>query len=86
MLQPLDAMHRAIGFSFARALNLVAIELSSRLVRAVVPWALLNSAGDTLYDFNAAYSLATIDGVVRITAISHNEVPRYRECLGRIQS
>jgi uncharacterized NTF2-like protein DUF6841 len=86
MLQQLVAMYRAIGFSFARALNLVALELSSRLVQAVVHWSLLNSAGETLYDFNAAYSLATIDGVIRITAISHNEIPKYRECLARLQS
>jgi hypothetical protein len=86
MLQQLVAMYRAIGFSFARALNLVAIELSSHLVQAVVHWALLDSARDTLYDFNAAYRLATIDGVVRITAISHNEMPRYRECLARLQA
>lgn len=85
-VQQLLARRRAIGFSFARALNLVAIELSSRLVHAVVHWALLDEAGGTLYDFNAAYSLATIDGVVRITAISHNEVPRYRDCLARLQS
>lgn len=86
IVQRLLAVRRAIGFSFARALNLVAIELSSRLIQAVVHWSLLDSAGGTLYDFNAAYSLATIDGVVRITAISHNEVPRYREYLARIQS
>jgi hypothetical protein len=51
-----------------------------------VHWALYDDAGRVLYAFEAAYTLASIDGALRISAIAHNEIPRYRECLSQIAS
>jgi hypothetical protein len=36
-----------------------------------------------LYTFEAAYTLAQIDGALRITALAHNELPRLQECLAQ---
>ena len=63
MLQQLDAIYRAIGFSFARALNL---EPSRSLRVWFEHWYTGRcwTVREILYDFSAVYSLATIDGGV----------------------
>ncbi len=85
-IERLLAMYRAIGFGSARVLNLAPTELSPRLVQAMVHWALYDGVGRSLYDFQAMYTLAKINDALRIAAISHNEIPRYRECLARLRS
>jgi hypothetical protein len=77
-------MYRAIEFRSARVLDVRPVRLSARLVQAVVRWGLYDAVGRLLYDFNAAYTLASVGGVLRIAALAHNEVPRYRECLARL--
>jgi hypothetical protein len=37
-------------------------------------------------EFDAARTLARIGGALRIAAPAHNEIPRYRECLARLQA
>jgi hypothetical protein len=85
-VERLLAMYRAIGVGSAHVLELASTELSPRLVQAVVHWALHDVSGGRLYDFQAMYTLAMIDDALRITAIAHNEIPRYRECLARLKS
>jgi hypothetical protein len=85
-IEQLLGMYRAVGFSSARILNLAATELSPRLAQAILHWALHDGAGRILYDFEATYTLAKINGTLRIAAISHNEIPRYRACLARLRS
>jgi hypothetical protein len=85
-IEQLLAMYRAIGLTSARILNLALTELSPRLVQAVVDWALQDDTGSLLYSFQAAYTLAKIDDVVRISGIAHNEIPKYRECLARLKA
>ena len=85
-IEQLLAMYRAIGFASARILNLAVTELSPRLVQAVVEWTLQDTTGSLLYSFQAAYTLAKIDDAVRISAIAHNEIPKYRECLARLEA
>jgi hypothetical protein len=84
-VERLIGMYRAIKVSSARVLDLVTTELSPRLIQARIHWALHDGAGRDLYDFDAIYTLASINGALRITAISHNEIPRYRACLARLQ-
>lgn len=86
MVEQLLGMYRVVGVSSARVLDLAASEVSPRLVQALVHWALYDDAGELLYAFEAAYILARIDGSLRVSAIAHNEIPRYRECLARITS
>jgi hypothetical protein len=85
-IEQLLSMYRAIGFASARILNLALTELSPRLVQAVVDWALQDNTGNLLYTFQAAYTLAQIDDAVRISGIAHNEIPKYRECLARLEA
>jgi hypothetical protein len=85
-IERLLAMYRAIDFGSARVLDLALFELSPRVVQAMVRWALHDTAGGSLYDFQAMYTLVGINETLRIATIAHNEIPRYRECLGRLQS
>ncbi len=85
-IERLLGMYRAIGVSSARILDLAPTELSPRLVQAIVHWELHDGAGQLLYDFEAAYTLGEIDGKLRIAAIAHDEIPRYRACLARLRS
>ena len=85
-LEQLLGMYRAIGVSSARIVDLTATELSPRLVQAILHWALHDNAGRILYDFEAIYTLAYIDGAPRIAAIANNEIPRYRACFARLQA
>lgn len=85
-IEGLLGMYGAIGFGSARVLNMELTEIPPRLVQAVVLWELRDGEGSILYDFQAIYTLAEIDGALRISAIAHNEIPRYREGLARLQS
>jgi len=85
-IERLIGMYRAIAVSSARMLDVVVTELSPRLVQACVRWGLYDGAGNNLYEFDAIYTLAAINGALRITAISHNEIPRYQACRARLQS
>jgi hypothetical protein len=85
-IEQLLGTYRAIGFSCAHILDLVATELSPRLIQAILHWRLHDGAGRVLYDFEATYTLAKINGTLRIAALSHNEIPRYRAYLAQHQS
>src|SRR5262245_61167213 len=54
-------MYRAIDLSSARILELKVTELSPRVVQAMVHWELHDGAGAVLYDFNAMYTLVTMN-------------------------
>jgi hypothetical protein len=79
-------MYREIDAASAQVVDLAAAELSPRLFQAVVHWALYDRAGVKLYELDAAYTLARMGDTLRITAIAHNEIPRYRECLARLRA
>jgi hypothetical protein len=85
-IEQLLGMYRAIGFRSASVLNLALTELSPRLVQVLVHWALYGDDAGLLYDFQALYTLATINTTLRITTIAHNELVRYREYVVRLQS
>jgi hypothetical protein len=85
-LEQLLGAYRTIGVASARILDLQATELSPRLVQANVHWTLHDRAGRDLYDFDALYTLARIDGNLRIAAISHNETSRLRACLAKAKT
>jgi hypothetical protein len=55
--------------------------LSPRLAQTAVHWALENSAGKVVYEFDASYTLAASGGALKITAITHNEQLRAREAM-----
>lgn len=75
--------YRAIGFASAHVLGLTVTAISPRVTQAVVHWALRDRAGDPLYDFHASYTLVDTGGTLRIAAMAHDEIPRYRAYLAR---
>jgi hypothetical protein len=85
-LEQLLGMYRAIGVATAQVLDLKLIEISPRLLQAHIHWALHNAAGERLYDFEAIYTVAQTGGAFRITALAHNETPRYQACYARLKA
>ena len=86
LVEQLLDRYRHVGVVSARPLALTASEISPRLAQALVRWGLYDGAGDLLYAFEAAYILARIEGALRISALAHNEIQRYRACLARVTS
>jgi len=82
-LERLLEMYRAIGFRSARVHELKVTEMSPRLILANLRWELRDAADGLLYEFQAVYTLADVGAGFRITAIAHDEMPRYREALAR---
>jgi hypothetical protein len=80
-LERLLALYQAMDFGSARVLRLVASEISPCIVQATVDWELLDRAGARLYTFAATYTLVRVDGSLRISALAHNEISRYRRYL-----
>jgi hypothetical protein len=85
-LERLLALYRAIGAVSARPAQLTVVELSPWVLQALVHWELTDQNGAALYDFQAAYTLVELGGALRISSVAHNEVPRYRACLARLQA
>ena len=86
LVEQLLEMYRNVGVATARVLELGVNEISPRLLVALVHWGLDDEAGARVYAFEAAYTLASIDGVLRISTVAHNEIPQYRAALARISS
>ena len=84
-LERLLGMYRAVGLASARVVHLRVDELSPGVARAGVRWALFDGAARPLYEFQAAYTLVRTGGTLRIATIAHDEIPRYRACLARLQ-
>jgi hypothetical protein len=82
-LERLVGAYRTVGVRSARPLETSALALSPRLVQARVRWQLFDAAGASLYEFVAGYTLAELEGDLRIVALAHDEAPRLRACLAR---
>jgi hypothetical protein len=80
-VQKLLQMYQQIDFQAARVLALSVKELSPRLMQACVHWALDDSHGSLLYEFDSIYTLGCFGGAWKIVAMSHNELTRYWTCL-----
>jgi hypothetical protein len=85
-LERLVAAYRAIGVHRTEVFELQTAELTSKLVQVVARWALIDGGGASIYEFDAAYTLADLGEGLRITAIAHNETPHLRAALDARQS
>jgi hypothetical protein len=84
-LGDLLGMYSKIGFASAKLLEVVATELSPRLAQGRVQWALSDRAGERLYTFDTLYILGRFENELKITsAVSANEIERYRACAVRL--
>jgi hypothetical protein len=75
------AAYTMVGVASARIAELATHKVSPRLFQAVLHWELHDAHGDQLYRFDTAYTLAEIDGSLRITALAHNERPKLQALL-----
>ena len=80
------AMHRELEAPSGSIRDLSIVELSPRLTHASLRMEVHGRAGEMLYDFEAAYTLAETRSGWRIAAIAHNQIPRLLKCLARRQS
>ena len=82
-IERLVGAYQAIGIRSADVVTLEAFELTPTLAQANITWRLLDGDGESVYEFDAAYTLADPGAGLRITAIAHNETPRLRAALAR---
>ena len=80
------AMHRELEAPTGSIRDLSIVELSPRLTRASLRMEVHRRTGGTLYDFEAAYTLAETRAGWRIAAIAHNQIPRLLKCLAQRQA
>jgi hypothetical protein len=76
----LDAYQR-LGVVEAVPLDLSIDEPMTPVAVVRAHWALQRQNGDSVYDFTAVYTLAGIDGQLRIVAVAHNELPALQAAL-----
>ncbi len=82
-LERLLAAYTSMDVRTAAMLDAHTTRMSPRLAQTAVRWALQNSAGRVVYEFDAAYTIAGTGGALKITAIAHNEQLRAREALAK---
>jgi len=70
----LDAYER-LGVVDAAPLELTIDEPMTSVAVVQAHWGLQREDGDSVYDFSAVYTLARVDGQLRIVAIAHDELP-----------
>jgi hypothetical protein len=84
MLRALMEKYRRDGVKRVRALSLDVKQLSPRLCQVSVHWGLLGLADLPLYDFDNVYTVARVEQEWKVvSAVSPNELPRYRAFIGR---
>jgi hypothetical protein len=79
-------VYRKIGVVSARSAQTTVSAVSARLLAVHVRWELRGANDAPIYEFDASYTLGSMNGQWKIMAIAHNEVPRIREALARVAS
>jgi len=85
-VERLAGAYRTIGMRSAHPEETIMEVVSPRLLQVRVRWRLLDGAGAALYEFNAGYTLAEVQGGLRIVALAHDELPRLRARLAQAES
>lgn len=79
----LTGFYADVGVASARILEGSSTVVSPRVEQAAIHWMLHDVSGADLYDFHAVYTLAEVDGSLRIVALAHDELVRVGEFLAR---
>jgi hypothetical protein len=74
--------YRRLGVNDAEALALEVSEPLPAVFMARVHWQLQRADGSQVYNFHAVYTLARMDGNLRIVAVAHDELPKLRASVG----
>jgi hypothetical protein len=78
----LDA-YAKLGVADAGVPELDVAEPLDGVAHARVHWQLRREDGSAVYDFTAVYTLARVDGALRVAAIAHDELPKLQAALAR---
>lgn len=81
VLDGLFGAYRTLGVTDAEPLELDSLEVASGLATARVHWELRRDDGTPVYDFSAIYTVAEVDGSLRIAGIAHDELPHLAAAL-----
>ena len=76
-------LYRKFGVRTANIISATTTAISDRVLQASMHWSLRNAADEEIYDFRALYTLAEIEGELRIVGIAHDEVPKIMALLAR---
>ena len=82
-LERLLALYAQLDVKTAKIRDARTTRFSPRLSQAAIGWALENSAGKAIYEFDAGYTLVATGDALKITAIVHNEQLRAREAMAK---
>jgi len=85
-VERLAGAYRTIGVRTAHPAETTIQAISPRLLQVRVRWRLLDAAAAVLYEFTTGYTLAEVQGDLRIVALAHDELPRLRRRLARAES
>jgi hypothetical protein len=80
-IERLIGAYDAVGMESAEILRAASTELSARVIPTAVDWRLQDASGAELYDFHALYTLADVEGRLKIVALAHDEMPRLQELM-----
>jgi hypothetical protein len=75
--------YRLLGVAGGTVARLDVAEVTPGIAQAVVTWSLHTAAGDRVYEFTAAYTLADLAAGTRIVAIAHDESPKLMAAVAR---
>ena len=73
--------YRTLGVADGGPLELNVDDHLPRAGRAHVHWELRRDDGSVVYDFTALYTLAEVDGGLRVVGIVHDELPKLQAAL-----
>ena len=72
-------MYGAMGVRTAAMRDLQITNLAPQVAQAQLTWSLQGEGGRALYDFAATYTLAALDGALKIVqVVSENEQPKFQ--------
>ena len=77
--------YRRVGVKTMAIESVWTDEISPRLAVVRVGWHFKGGDGSTLYEFTSVYTLAEVDGRLRVTAVAHDEYPKLHACLERTE-
>ena len=80
-LERLLGLYAQLDVKTATMREALTTRFSPRLAQVAVEWTLESSAGKTIYEFDATYTLVATGNALKVTAIAHNEQLRAREAM-----
>ncbi len=81
VLERLLGAHKRLGVTDCAPLAVEITEPLHAVAIVRVHWALRRGDGESIYDFTGVYTLARVEGRLRIVGIAHDELPKMQAAL-----